>query len=287
MPRLRILADCFETPGGELLSQVMSWVPNDLDISVPSAARMYDYLLGGGHNFGVDRRLAAMVSAAHPGCYDVARLNRAFLRRVVLELIDAGVRQFLDIGSGIPTVGNVHEIAHQVAPEARVVYVDHDPIAVAHSELILAGNDRAGVVRADLREPDSILTSPTTRRLLDLDQPLGLLMVCVIHFVPDGADPVGLIGCFRDVLAPGSYLGLSHFTADSGAAEVNALVEVMRDSTDPIYPRSKAQITEMFTGFDLVEPGVVSVADWRPRSPGDDGDPPERNQVLAGVAVKR
>ncbi|MGH3886531.1 MAG: SAM-dependent methyltransferase [Pseudonocardiaceae bacterium] len=265
----------------------MSWVPDGLDVSLPSAARMYDYLLGGGHNFDADRQLASRVSAAHPGCYDIARLNRAFLRRVVLELIDAGIRQFLDLGSGIPTVGNVHEIAQQAEPEARVVYVDHDPVAVAHSGLILRGNNRAGVVPADLREPGSILTSPTTRRLLDLSQPLGVLMVCVVHFVPDDADPVGLIGQFRDALAPGSYLGLSHLTADSGPVEMNALVEVMRSSRDPIHPRSKAQITEMFTGFELVAPGVVSVADWRPCSPGDGGNPPERDQVLAGVAVKR
>lgn len=269
------------------MNQVMSWVPDDVDVALPSAARMYDYLLGGGHNFDADRRLADRVVAAHPGCYDVARLNRAFLRRVVLELVDAGVRQFLDLGSGIPTVGNVHEIAQQADPQARVVYVDHEPIAAAHSELILRGNDGAGVVQADLCEPERILASPVTRRLLDLDQPLGLLMVCVVHFVPDSADPAGLIGRFRDALAPGSYLGLSHLTADSSAAGMNALVEVMRGSKDPIHPRSKSQIAEMFTGFTLVEPGVVSVADWRPRSPGDDGDPPERDQVLAGVAVKR
>lgn len=269
------------------MGQVLSWVPDGVDVSLPSAARMYDYLLGGGHNFDADRRLAGQVSAVHPGCYDIARLNRAFLRRVVLELVDAGVRQFLDLGSGIPTVGNVHEIAQQADPEARVVYVDYEPVAVAHSELILRGNDRVGVVQADLRDPDSILTSPTTRRLLDLDQPLGLLMVCVVHFVPDDADPMGLIGRFRDALAPGSYLGLSHLTADSGATEMDALVEVMRGSRDPIHPRSKTQIAEMFTGFELLDPGVVSVADWRPRSPGDDGDPPERDQILAGVAVKR
>ncbi|HEY6423863.1 MAG TPA: SAM-dependent methyltransferase [Pseudonocardiaceae bacterium] len=269
------------------MSQVTSWVPDGLDFSRPSAARMYDYLLGGGHNFDADRQLAARVSAVHPGCYDIARLNRAFLRRVVLELIDTGVRQFLDIGSGIPTVGNVHEVAQQAYPQARVVYVDHEPVAVAHSELILQDNDRAAVVQADLRDPDSILTSPLTLKLLDLNQPLGLLMVCVLHFIPDDADPIGLLSRFREALAPGSYLALSHLTADSAPVEMAALVEVMRGSKDPIRPRSRAQITEMFTGFDVVEPGVVSVADWRPRSAGDGGGSPERDQILAGVGIKR
>lgn len=269
-----------------MVSQVPSWVPEGLDVSRPSAARMYDYLLGGGHNFDADRRLAARVSGAHPGCWDIARLNRAFLRRAVLELSAAGVQQFLDLGSGIPTVGNVHEIAQGADPAARVVYVDHDPVAVAHCELILKGNDRAGVVLADLRDPDSILTSPTTHRLLDFDQPVGLLMVCAAHFIADDADPVGLLGRYRAALAPGSYLALSHLTADSGAAEMDALVEVMRGSKDPIHPRSRAQITELFAGFELVEPGLVSVAEWRPRSSGDGGDLPERDQVLAGVGVK-
>lgn len=267
--------------------QVASWVPEDLDLTRPSAARMYDYLLGGGHNFDADRKLAARVSSAHPGCWDIARLNRAFLRRAVLELSAAGVRQFLDLGSGIPTVGNVHEIAQRADPEARVVYVDYDPVAIAHCELILERNDRAGVVQADLRDPEAVLGSRVTRELLDFDQPLGLLMVCVLHFVAPDADPVGLIGRYRDALAPGSYLALSHLTAESGAAEMDALVEVMRSSKNPIHPRSRAQITELFTGFELLAPGVVSIADWRPRSAGDDCDVPERNQVLAGAGIKR
>lgn len=267
--------------------QLASWVPEGLDISRPSAARMYDYLLGGGHNFEADRQLAARVSRAHPGCWALARLNRAFLRRAVLELGRAGVRQFLDIGSGIPTVGNVHEIAQRADPQARVVYVDHDPVAIAHCELILADNDRAGVVMADLRDPESILTAPATRELLDFDQPVGLLMVCVMHFIPPDADPVGLLARFRAALAPGSYLALSHLTRDSAAAEMDALVKVMRESKNPIHPRSRPEITELFNGFELVPPGVVSIADWHPRSPHDGRDIPERRQVLAGVGVAR
>lgn len=248
---------------------------------------MYDYLLGGGHNFAVDRELVDQLNVVAPLVGQMALRNRAFLRRAVLTLVECGIRQFLDIGSGIPTVGNVHEIAQRADPEARVVYVDHDPVAVAHCELILEQNDRAGVVQADLRDPDSILASPITRGLLDLDQPVGLLMVCVVHFVSPEADPAGLLGRFREALAPGSYLALSHLTADSAESEMNALVQVMQGSKDPIHPRSRAQITELFSGFELVEPGVVSIADWRPRSPGDGGDVPERDQVLAGMGVKR
>lgn len=268
------------------MSQLASWVPDGLDVTRPSAARMYDYLLGGGHNFEADRKLAARVSGAHPGCYDIARLNRSFLRRAVLELIDAGVRQFLDIGSGIPTVGNVHEIAQRAAPDSRVIYVDHDPIAVAHCKLILEDNDRADVALADLRDPASILSAPATRALLDFDQPVGLLMVCVMHFIPTESKPVQLLGQFREALPAGSYLALSHLTGDSGAAEMDRLVEVMKSSKDPIHPRSREEIAELFTGFELVEPGLVSIADWRPRCAGDSAEVPERDQVLAGLGVK-
>lgn len=267
------------------MQRVADWVPAGLDLSRPSAARMYDYLLGGGHNFEADRQLAARVSKAHPGCWNIARLNRAFLRRAVLELAKAGVRQFLDLGSGIPTVGNVHEIAHQADPAARVVYVDHDPVAVAHGQLLLRDIPGVDVVLADLRDPDSILTSPTTRRLLDFDQPVGLLMVCVVHFLGPDDHPADVIGRFRAALAPGSYLALSHLTADSAAAQMNGLVEVMRTGKQPIHPRSRAQITGLFTGFELLEPGVVSITEWRPRSPGHDTDLPERHQVLAGMGI--
>ena len=269
------------------MQRVGGWVPAGLDLSRPSAARMYDYLLGGARNFEADRQLAARVSRAHPGCWGIARLNRSFLRRVVLELSAAGVRQFLDLGSGIPTVGNVHEIAQRADPAARVVYVDHDSVAVAHGQLLLQDTPGVDVVLADLRDPDSVLTSPITRQLLDLDQPVGLLMVCVVHFLAPEDDPVGVIGRFRAALAPGSYLALSHLTADSAAAQMNGLVEVMRAGHQPIHPRSRAQITDLFTGFDLAEPGVVSIAEWRP-CPLDYGtDLPERHQVLAGVGITR
>ncbi|MQA13415.1 MAG: hypothetical protein GEV09_04350 [Pseudonocardiaceae bacterium] len=264
-----------------------SWVPRSVDVSRPCAARMYDYLLGGGHNFAVDRELGERVATALPGARDVARLNRAFLRRAVLALAGCGIRQFLDIGTGIPTVGNVHDIAQQADPGARIVYVDNEPVAVAHSRLMLDGNDRAAAVEADLRDPSSILDAPATRELIDFDQPLGLLMVGVLHFVHDVEDPQGVLARYREVLAPGSHLALSHCTSDSRPTEMAAMAEVMKRGKDPMYTRSHADVTALFDGFELLEPGVVATPLWRPASPDDRHDGPERDQIYAGVGVKR
>ncbi|MDQ3151538.1 MAG: SAM-dependent methyltransferase [Actinomycetota bacterium] len=263
------------------------WIPRGVDTSKSSAARLYDYLLGGGHNFAVDRELGERFAVALPGARDIARLNRALLRRAVLTLAESGIRQFLDVGSGIPTVGNVHEIAQQADPGARVVYVDNEPVAVAHSDLLLEDNDRAAAIQADLRNPAGIRDAAATRRLIDFEQPLGLLMVGVFHFIQDADDPLGLMARFREALAPGSHLVLSHFTADSRPEEMAAMVEVMKHGKDPIYPRSHAEVTSLFTGFELLEPGVVPTALWRPTSPGDMHDGPERDQIYAGVGVKR
>ncbi|WP_073490164.1 SAM-dependent methyltransferase [Streptoalloteichus hindustanus] len=266
------------------MNERSSWVPQGVNVELPSAARVYDYLLGGGHNFAADRQLAERFATALPGSRDIARLNRAFLRRAVLFMVERGVDQFLDVGSGIPTVGNVHEIAQAANPEARVVYVDNEPVAVAHSQLILDGNDRAGALQEDLRNPEEILDHAVTRGLLDLDRPVGLLMVGVFHFVPEDWGPRALVDRYRSRLASGSYLALSHFTADSRPVEMAAMVEVMSRSKDPIHPRTRAEIEALFTGFELVEPGVVSTADWRPRAPGDGAAGPERDQIYAGVA---
>ena len=265
------------------MTQSTTWIPKGVDQDLPSSARIYDYLLGGGHNFAADRQVAERFATALPGARDIARLNRAFLRRAVLFMISSGVRQFLDVGSGIPTVGNVHEVAQKANPESRVVYIDNEPVAVSHSELILRGNPRAVAVRADLTEPEAVLGAPKTTQLLDFDQPVGLLMVGVFHFVPESRDPSGLLARYRQALAPGSFLAMSHFTADTRPAEMDAMVEVMKNTRDPIYPRSRQRFTELFDGFELLEPGVVSTALWRPDSQDDLDDRPERDQILAGV----
>jgi SAM-dependent methyltransferase len=262
------------------------WASERVDTSVPSLARAYDYALGGAHNFAVDRELFRAVEAAVPDIRLGARANRAFMHRAVRFMVDAGVRQFLDIGSGIPTVGNVHEIAQKLAPDARVVYVDIDPVAVEHSRLILAGNDRAAVIQEDLRRPRAILDHPDTRALLDLDQPVGLILAAILHVIPDQDDPHGIVALLRDALCPGSYLAISHATADSRPEEARAVERLTKQTTTPGTMRGRAEVMRFFTGFDLVEPGLVWTPLWRPDSPDDVGDHPERLSTYAGVGRK-
>lgn len=269
------------------MTGLANWVPDGLDLDRPSAARIYDYLLGGGHNFAHDRELAERFLKAQPYAKEIARLNRAFLRRVVLYMIENGVRQLLDLGSGIPTVGNVHEIAQKADPEIRVVYVDYEDVAVAHSSLMLQDNERATIVQADLTEPGSVLDHPDTRAMLDFEQPVGLLMVGVFHFVPPGKDPNGIVAAYRDAVTANSYLGFSQFTADMMPAEMARIVEVMSHSRDPMYPRSKAEITTLFDGFEIAPPGIVSTSEWRPKSPTDTCDDPARAGIYAGAGRKR
>ncbi len=268
------------------MTEGSGWVPQGIDVERPSAARTYDYLIGGGHNFSADRELGDRLTSVLPGMRDVARLNRAFLRRAVLFLVDSGVRQFLDLGSGIPTAGNVHEIAQQADEQARVVYVDKEPVAAAHSRMLLEGNERATMIQADMGEPDVVLQAAETRRLLDLDAPIGLLMVAVFHLVADEKRPHDIVAAYRDQLASGSYLALSHFTADTRPEEMAAVVEMMKHSADPLHPRSREEITGMFDGFDLVEPGVVSTSRWRPESPAELGSDIDHSDIFAGVGRK-
>lgn len=271
------------------MQQQQAWVPKSVDMSVPSMARTYDFMLGGGHNFAVDREVGVKIERAMPGLRQAARVNRAFLGRVVRFMMSQGIRQFLDIGSGIPTVGNVHQIAQHEDPECHVVYVDRDPVAVAHSELMLADNDNAAVVHADMREPDSILSSPEARRLLNLDEPVGLLMLLMLHWVPDDSDPLGLLARYRDPLAGGSYLAITHVTddhQDEKLTEATGIIERSK-SPDQVTLRTHDQILPMFGDFELVEPGLVGCAMWRPVSPVDIADDSEMNMlVYAGAARK-
>ena len=273
------------------MSDERNWVPQSVDVSVPSSARFYDYLLGGAHNFAVDRQLADRVEQVMPHVRSVARVNRAFLGRAVRFMVEAGVRQFLDIGSGIPTVANVHEVVQELDPECRVMYVDRDPVAVAHSELILAGNNHASVIQADLRDPDSILNNGEVRRLLDFDQPIGLLMLFMLHWVPPGADPAGLasvVKCYREALPSGSYLAITHYADDHGDELIAAAVErVNQGGGDQACPRSREEIAAFFGDFVLVEPGLVRYAEWRTSGPGDiSADPGVNRLAYAGVARK-
>ncbi len=263
-------------------------MPGSIDSSVPNPARVYDYFLDGSHNFAADREMAEKLQQLVPAGRDAARVNRAFLRRVVRFMVSSGIRQFLDLGSGIPTVGNVHEIAQQADPECRIVYVDKEPIAVAHSKMLLAGNDRAAAIQVNLRDIDDILGHPEIKRLLDFDQPIGLLMVSVLYFIPDSWDPVGILARYREWLAPGSYLAISHLTADSNPPWLDQVLRVYRSIPESVYFRSHTKVLRFFDGFEMVAPGLVGSALWRPSGPGDISDDAEINSIsYGGVGHKR
>jgi SAM-dependent methyltransferase len=263
-----------------------SWVPAEVDLSRPSAARVYDYYLGGSHNLEVDRAMAREAIALWPDLPAIMQSNRAFLRRAVRYVAAHGITQFLDIGSGIPTVGNVHEAAHQADPEARVVYVDSDPIAVAHSRAILAGDERTAVVQADLREPDALLEHPAVRDMIDLTRPVAVLMVAVLHFVPDEDDPQDAVERIAHRLAGGSYLVLSHASAEGRPDLAGSHRQLYRRTPTPMTMRSRTDIARLFDGFELVEPGLVWLPLWHPDHPADAGQQPERTTGYAGVGRK-
>ena len=263
------------------------WAPEGIDIERPSAARIYDYWLGGTHNFAIDREVARQMIAAAPETPLIMQANRAFLHRAVRFLVDEGVRQFLDIGSGIPTLGNVHEVAQKTAPEARVAYVDIDPVAVAHSRHILADAEHTVVIQEDLRQPEQILNHPDVRNLFDFGEPVGLLLLAVVHFLPDSDDAVGVIGRLRDALPPGSYLALSHATGDGLSPEAaQRWADLSRRTPTPATPRTRAEVQRLFAGFDLVDPGLVWSPQWRPEHPDEVGDHPERSAAHVGVGRK-
>jgi SAM-dependent methyltransferase len=262
------------------VTQLPEWAPADLDVTRPSIARVYDYFLGGAHNFEVDRQLADEIARMSPDVVEIARANRHFLRRAVSLLAGAGIRQFLDIGSGIPTVGNVHEVAQAVAPDARVVYVDIDPIAVAHSRAMLSDNPTAAVLCIDLRDPAKILAEAAA--LIDFTQPVAVLLAGVLHFLPDADDPGELIRQLRADLVPGSYLLISHATGDGQPSAVRSAQELTSRASQMTL-RTHAEVTAFFGPFTLVPPGLVYVSQWRP-DPADEPDPhPERLPGYAGV----
>ncbi len=254
----------------------------------PSVARMYDYMLGGFQNAAVDREAVRRVQAIYPDMAFVARANRAFLRRAVTFLLDRGIDQFLDLGSGIPTAGNVHEVAQGRDPAARVLYVDSDPIAVAHGAALLADNPRAAALRADARDPAAILAHPTTRRLLDLDRPVGVLLLTLLHFVPDDGEAYGLVATLRAALPPGSYLALSHANYEEVPAAILAQCERLYAGTsNPARARTRTEIARFFEGLELAEPGLVYAPQWYSDDPDDPFlDQPGRSLSLVGVARK-
>lgn len=260
-----------------------------IDQTKASVARVYDFLLGGTHNFAVDRDMARTLEAIEPKARLLAQANRAFLRRATRYLVaEAGIDQFLDIGSGIPTQGNVHEIAQGANAEARVVYVDLDPVAVAHSKAILTTNLGATAIQGDLTQPDKILHHPAVRGLLDFDRPVALLLAAVLHFIPDDQDPAAILAILRDALPPGSYLVISHGTPQDRSDTVEAVTKVYRRAIAQGHAQTRThqEILAFFHGFDLVPPGLVHGPLWRPDSPDDIPDDYRRYWFLGGVGRK-
>jgi len=240
-------------------------VPRPVNTSTPNAARMYDYYLGGEENFPADQVAAEHVLRVAPWIRATALENRAFLGRAVGYLAaQAGIRQFVDIGTGLPTRGNVHEIAHAIAPEARVAYVDNDPIVLGKSRYLLARVQNAGTVRGDLRHPAAIIGHPDLTALIDWDQPVALLLVAVMHFVTDEYDPAGIVARFREVMAPGSHLVISHAHHRGDDDAVRQAVDVYRGADAPLVLRAREQVGGFFDGFDLLDPGLVCLPGWRP-----------------------
>ena len=237
-----------------------------LDPTQPAAARIYDYLLGGKDNYEVDRAAAEKVLSVAPDQRRLARANRAFAIRATRVLAAAGISQFLDLGTGFPTSPSVHEAAREANPAARVVYVDHDPVVYVHNAALLASDDRVIAVQADIRRPAEILGHPEVTRLLDFSRPVGVLCVAVLHLVPDGEQPAGIVAQYRDALSAGSFLVLSQFASESSPEAMAELRAVAAGTPVQTYFRPLAEIQAFFTGFVLLEPGLTWVEDWRPDS---------------------
>jgi hypothetical protein len=257
----------------------------DFNPTVANVARVYDCLLGGKDNFAADRQAAARLLDAVPGAAVAARENRAFLSRAVRFLAeDAGVCQFLDLGAGLPTACAVHEIVRGSVPLPRVVYADNDPMVVRHAEAILGGSLTAAVVRADVRQPWDLFARPTVRSLINLAEPVAILLVAVLHFVEDHQDPWAIVNCYKDLMAPGSYLVISHVTADHLSEDAAQQARAVYDGASaPGVARTREQVAGFFAGLDMVPPGLVDVSDWRP---GHLGPPPGPAVFYAGIGRK-
>lgn len=266
----------------------------EIDTSRPHPARMYDYYLGGRDNYEVDRVAADRVIEVHPQVRTSACANRDFLRRAVRTLVAGGIRQLIDIGTGIPTSPNTHEVARAVDPAARVVYVDNDPIVATHAGARLTATEGTGFVLADIRDPQALLGHPTVRALIDFDQPVALLLVAVLHFVRDDEDPAGLIAALAEALPAGSHLVLSHATGEpyeaypEGRTDVHArdgVINVYKNATATLNLRTKKEIEALFGPFTPLEPGVVRVPLWH--SEGEVPGPEELNNIIFYGAVGR
>ncbi len=255
--------------------------PNDIDITRPNVARIYDYLLGGKDNFAADREAARQLLEASPDMAGIVRDNRSFIGRVVRYLAgEAGIRQFIDLGGGLPTQTNVHEMAQRVAPDSRVVYIDNDSVVWSHGQALLAHGDQVAMVHADLREPAAVLEHPDLLARVDLARPVAVVCASVLHFVADSDEPYRIMAEYRDRMAPGSYLAISHGTTGTAENDPNdvagSVTNVYRQASAQMHLRSLEEIQRLFDGFELLDPGVVWINEWRP-----DPDYPPAGQLTS------
>lgn len=259
--------------------------PDDLK---PNPARMYDYLLGGFHNFEVDRQAVAQLVAANPEAPFIARCNRAFMQRVIHFCLDKGIDQFLDIGAGVPTVGNTHEVVHQRNPQAHILYVDIDELTVSYGEALLAHMPTADFIHGDLRQPRVIVDHPITRRLLDWTRPIAVLTTSVVQFILDTAEATGAIHTLTATLPLGSYVAISHpVDADYDHDNLDQMEELYQRTTRPYRTRNRAAVEAFFTGLVVVEPGIVYLPLWHPNGPDDlFVNEPSRALLVGGVGQK-
>jgi hypothetical protein len=262
------------------------WTPG-IDSSVPHPARRYNYWLGGKDNFAADRASAEQILTIYPHARTAAAQNRQFLRRVVRYLAaEAGLRQFLDIGTGLPSADNTHEVAQKITPDARIVYVDNDPLVLVHARALLTGSPpgRTAYLQQDLRDPHAILTDPQLHDTLDLTQPVGLLLIAVLHFLPDTHQARTAVKTLLDALPSGSYLAISHATYDT--IDPDTATKAQRQlATEPFATRTRTEVAGFFDGLDLIEPGIVIVSDWRPDH--TDNRPPAEQVPIYGALARK
>lgn len=265
------------------------WIPRDVDFFKASPSRVYDYLLGGGCNFAVDREWAEQAIERMPWIRAAARSNRAFLRRAVRYCAQEGARQFLDLGSGIPTANSVHQMAQQIAPDCRVVYVDNEKVAVAHSQLLLADVKNAGIINEDMCHVDAVLDHEITKGLLDLSRPVVMIMAASLYYIPDSDLAAKTARSYLAALAPGSFFVLSHATLgrhERDAMRLSNVLEMTKTLTSSATARSPEWIAGLLDGLELADPGLVYTAQWRPEGPPATEESPWQAAMLAAVGRK-
>lgn len=272
--------------------------PAGVDTDKPSAARIYDWYLGGTQNWAVDREFGKRAVQLWPGMKAMAQQNRAFMNRVVEAALDAGIRQFIDLGSGVPTVGNIHELIRRRLPDegdATVVYVDYEPVAAAHSTVILEKDEATGwatIVQRDLRDPDAVLDDDATRELIDFDEPVCLLLIAVMHFIGPHDDPDKITATYRSRLAPGSWLAISHASIDDAPADettagVRRMIDTYRTTSNPMWLRDRAEFAPWFGDWTMLEPGITRLPHWRPDREPTEEELEASSYGWGGVAENR